>query len=363
MCLKIGIAGLGRGASFLAVFNNRQDCKVTAVCDVQEERARSFAEATKTPHWFSRYEDLLASDVDAVVVGTPAPLHADMCIAALQAGKHVLSEVPAVWSLDEGRRLAEAVQASDRKYMFAENMNYMAFVQSFDHLVKTGWIGEPYYAEAEYIHDCRSLMSGRDDGITPGSGTGPTWRAAMPPIHYCTHSLGPLLQIMDDRIVTAVGMHTGPHVGKPTNTIDMEVGLFKTARGNVIKVTCAFNVVREPSFHYFSIYGDRGVLESPRGGYQGMKAYTENVPNLQGMIDLPLSWAHTHLPPEAHAGGHGTSEYLMIDDFVRCILDDTPPAIDVYFGLDMTLPGICAHESAERGSVPVEVPDFRPPAG
>ena len=60
------------------------------------------------------------------------------------------------------------------------------------------------------------------------------------------------------------------------------------------------------------------------------------------------------------AGGHGTSEYFMVDDFVRCILDDTKPAIDVYEGLDYTAPGICAHLSAEQGGKAVEVPDFRP---
>ena len=141
----------------------------------------------------------------------------------------------------------------------------------------------------------------------------------------------------------------------------MEVALFHTAKGNVIKVTCGFVVAREPSFHYFSIYGTEGVLESPRGGYEeaGHKANLAGFDNLQGMATLPLSWSHTHMPPEAHAGGHGTSEYLMINDFVRCVLDDTPPAIDVYFGMDMTLPGICAHQSAQNGSVPVAVPDLR----
>jgi len=50
----------------------------------------------------------------------------------------------------------------------------------------------------------------------------------------------------------------------------------------------------------------------------------------------------------------------MVNDFVRCILGDGKPAIDVYEGLDMSLPGICAHLSAENGSQPVEVPYLRP---
>ena len=65
------------------------------------------------------------------------------------------------------------------------------------------------------------------------------------------------------------------------------------------------------------------------------------------------------LTTTAMAGGHGSSEWFMCEDFVRAILDDTTPAIDVFFGLDMTLPGICAHISAENGSEPVVVPDPR----
>ncbi|MBP8955083.1 MAG: Gfo/Idh/MocA family oxidoreductase [Armatimonadetes bacterium] len=359
MSLRIGIAGLRRGASFCGVFNARKDSKVTAVCDVNEERARNFAEANAVNRWVTSFEDLLACDVDAVVVGTPAPLHAQMCVAALQADKHVLSEVPAVYSIDEARDLVRAVRETGKTYMFAENMNYMAFLQTFDRLVKDGKIGEPYYAEAEYIHDCRSLMAGRDDGITPDSQTGPTWRAGMRPIRYCTHSLGPVLQILDDRIVSAVGMNPGERIGKSTGTVDMEVALFKTAKGNVIKVTCGFVVAREPSFHYFSIYGTEGVLESPRGGYAGFKAILNDIPHCTGMIDLPLGWSHPKMPPEAAVGGHGTSEYLMVDDFVRAVLDGTTPAIDVYFGLDMSLPGVCAVQSADQGSSAVEVPDPR----
>ena len=360
MALKIGIAGLRRGGSFIGVFNARPDCQVTAACDVNAARAQEFAAANGVEQWFADYDDLLASDVDAIVVGVPPVLHARYAMAALRAGKHVLSEVPAVWTVDEGRELARTVEDTGRKYMFAENMNYMAFLQTFDRMVKDGRIGEPYYAEAEYIHDCRELMQARDDGVTSGSETGLTWRASMPPIYYCTHSLGPVLQIMDDRVVTAVGMHTGPRLGAATGSIDMELAIFKTAKGNVIKVTCGFVNAREPSFHYFSFYGTEGVLESSRGGWEGYKAILKDIPNCHGMISLPLDWSHPHMPPEAYAGGHGTSESLMVKDFVDAIVNDTQPAIDVYFGLDMSLPGLCAHESAENGSVPVEVPNMRP---
>ena len=138
MSLTVGVVGLRRGGSFVPVFNHRSDSETTWVCDLNQERTRTFAEAHAVANWTDDYEELLAADVDAVVVATPAPLHAEMCISALEAGKHVLSEVPAVWTLDEARRLVAAVKQSGRKYMFAENMHYVAFLQSFDVKVTQG---------------------------------------------------------------------------------------------------------------------------------------------------------------------------------------------------------------------------------
>jgi len=346
---------------FVRVFGNHKDCELAAVCDVQPGRAQQVAEENDVPMHFEDYSVLCKADVDAIVVATPLPVHVPCAIEALEGGKHVLSEVPAAATLEQCEALARAVERTGLKYMFAENMNYMAYLQTYEHLVRQGTIGRPIYAEAEYIHDCRGLMHDREDGITPGSATGRTWRASMPPIHYCTHSLGPVLEILDTRITSACGLHTGSNIGAEWGTIDMEVGIFQTESGAVIKVLTAFCVARHPSMHFFVIYGTEGYLESPRGGRPGNHhVYTEQLPNLSAPIELPMTAAHAKAPPEATAGGHGTSEYYMCNDFVRCILDDTAPVIDVYRGLDYSAPGLCAHLSAESGGEAVEVPDFRP---
>jgi predicted dehydrogenase len=360
MTIRMGIIGLGRGTFAHNVMQHRSDVEIAAVCDLQEDVARGFAERNGIPQWFTDYQKMLASDIDAVCVATPPQLHAKVSIEALQAGKHVLSEVPACWSIEDGKALVQAVRAAPTcKYMFAENMNYMAICQTYEKMVRDGRLGTIIYAEAEYIHDCVSLMAGRFDGVTEGSATGPTWRATLPPIHYCTHSLGPVLAMMQERCTLAVGMHPGANCHPEHGSIDMEVGLFHTTSGKVVKVLCGFSMVREPAFHYFSIYGTKGVLETGRCGWDGPKAYLTDIPNLHDMIRLPLDYNHTNVPPESMAGGHGSSEWFMCEDFVRAILDDTTPAIDVFFGLDMTLPGICAHISAENGSEPVVVPDPR----
>ena len=363
MSLRIGIAGLRRGVSFANVFSHRPDCIVVAGCDPNRERAEAFRQQFETVEAvYADYGEFCGHELDAIVIVTPAPTHAECSVQALRAGKHVLCEVPAVCTLEEGFEVVRAVEETGRKYMFAENVNFFACFETYKQLIDEGKIGKIIYAEGEYIHDCRSLMENRDDGLGGGVDGKPTWRASMHPIQYCTHDLGPLLWLMEDRIVRAVGMSTGCNVAPELGVTDIEVAIFQTAKGAVVKQLTGFAVAREPSHHFFSIYGTKGCLESDRyGGLGNHKFYSEELKHLPRLMDLPVGTNHPHAPPHATAGGHGTSEYYMIDGFVRCILDDTKPPIDVYEGLDYTFPGVCAAESIMNDSQPVTVPDPREP--
>ena len=208
-------------------------------------------------------------------------------------------------------------------------------------------MGQVFYAEAEYIHDCRGLMQHQD-------GT-PTWRASMPPIYYCTHSLGPILDILDDRCVSAVGMATGSHTLSDLGTTDMEVGLFRTEKGSVIKILCGFAVTREPGMHWQIFYGTEGTLENGRSPDDPAKLFHRNgeMETFTPLLSDPDA------PEEARAGGHGTTEYFMVDEFIQAVVDGRQPPIDVYRSLDYSVPGLCAHQSALKGGEPVPVPDFR----
>lgn len=357
--IRIGVVGIGRadgvgskrGRSFIHVFRAMPETEVTAVCDLDEGGLAEVERETGIRNLYTDYSEMLEQDLDAVVIASPAPLHAEHTIAALQAGKHVLSEVPACYDLAECGAIVDAVRQSGRKYMLAENYCYFAYVETWKQMIAAGRIGKPFYAEGEYIHDCRHIM------VDPQGRK--TWRASMPPIHYVTHSLGPIVQLLGQRCVSAVGMHTGCNVAPEIGAIDMEVGLFRMSDGSVVKQLCGFSVAREPSHIFLSIYGTKGCLEGRRWDGDVVKGYFEDTPNLHGMVRFPLDHDHTNVPPAASLGGHGTSEYFMLKSFVDCILRDARPDIDVYDAMDFTAPGLCAHISAQSGGKPVEVPDFR----
>jgi len=63
-------------------------------------------------------------------------------------------------------------------------------------------------------------------------------------------------------------------------------------------------------------------------------------------------------PAEARQGGHGTSEYYMVRDFIDSLEQGCKPPIDVVRAMDFTIPGIVAHEAAMKGGVWLDVPLF-----
>jgi predicted dehydrogenase len=346
MSLKVGIAGLMRGKVYVDCFR-KVGAEVTAFCDKDEGVLKQVGKKFNVTNLYTQYEELIRSSIDIVVIATPLPLHAEHSIAALKADKHVLSEVPPVNSLEEGAALTEAVKRAKTKYMLGQNTCYWNHIQSWKQMIADGKIGEIVYAEAEYIQDCRGFFADE-------AKAGKTWRLKMPPIYYCTHSLGPLLYLMEDKCVLAQGFLTKGNFPDIKTLADMEVGIFKTKKGAVIKVLCGFAVVREPAFHYYSIYGNKGCLETNRGGEEKTLAYFDNIPHLEGMVSMPF--ASTAISTE---GAIGETETLLVKDFVESILEDKPTPIGVEEALSYGLPGICAHQSAMNNGGLVEIPTFR----
>jgi hypothetical protein len=142
----------------------------------------------------------------------------------------------------------------------------------------------------------------------------------------------------------------------------MEVGIFQTQQGAVIKILRSQVASRYPDMVFYSLYGTKGFVENGReGGWGGTKGrlFIEGDMDKQAgaqVIDCPT--IDPNAPEEAKQGGHGTSEYCIVRDFVAAIRTGTKPPIDVVRSVEMTIPGILAHESVMKGGVWVDVPRF-----
>ena len=62
--------------------------------------------------------------------------------------------------------------------------------------------------------------------------------------------------------------------------------------------------------------------------------------------------------PGYSSAGHGGADAKMIEAFIDCIINDTKPPIDVDLGLNITIPGILAHESMKQGGKTLQIPQF-----
>lgn len=343
--------------------------EVTAFCEAHPAVLERCVTQFEIAQGSASFEAMLDA-VDIVVVATPMPLHVPQAVLALQAGKHVMSEVPAAVSLHECWRLLDAVHSSGKTYMMAENYCYMRDNVLIKELVRKGLFGELYFGEGEYVHEIRELHH------TPAGA--PTWRyywqVGINGSTYPTHSLGPVMQWFtaldpQERIESVICVGTGRHTDPEHVNDDTTLLLCQLRSGKLVKVRLDMLSNRPHNMTYYALQGTCGAYEASRvAGQEGLIWLGENKgevhrtwsPLTHYLDHLPDWWRNP--PPEALKAGHGGGDYFEISDFVRAVVGEAPPPIDVYTSLEWTAAGLCSQISIENGGVPIKVPNFRDPA-
>lgn len=352
---RVGVAGLGRGGKFVDIFTNQPGCEVAAVCDSSEQALARYSRL-KT---YTCYDEFLKEGLDIVAVITPGPLHAEQAIRAMEKGAHVLCETPCVYSSDEAWAVVNTAKRTGRKFMLAEDYIWMGWAVNMKQKAAEGAFGEIVYAEGDYTHDCRDLMLVSESGFVPyrerqkHPEARKSWRATdLPPLFYCSHTLGPLLHIMDDRVVSAVGLSAGTRTAPDLGAIDLEAGLFHTEKGSIIRLTNGFTVAH-PYALYYNFVGTKGSAKIERGIANTFVWFSESSkPAMASWSNAPKEWMGRPDGAENHVA-------VMVAQFVDSIVNDKPPPLDVCRSLDFVMPGIMAHESAMKGGIKLAVPDFR----
>jgi phthalate 4,5-cis-dihydrodiol dehydrogenase len=140
--LRIGVAGLGRAFTLMVpTFRADARVKLVAATDPRAEACTAFrAEFGGVVH--ASVEALCAdSNVDAVYVATPHPLHAAHAIAALQAGKHVLVEKPLAISVQEALAIAQAAESCGRHVVVGPSHSFDLPIARTRALIASGRYG------------------------------------------------------------------------------------------------------------------------------------------------------------------------------------------------------------------------------
>lgn len=148
--VRVAVVGAGSwGVNHVRSFARLPGCELVAVCDPDAKnrsRAKGLAPGARL---HERYEELLETDgIDAVVLATPAVLHADQALAALARKKHVLVEKPMALTARDAERVTRAAEGSGCVFMVGHLMLYHAAVQRLREMIVAGDIGEVYYLYA-----------------------------------------------------------------------------------------------------------------------------------------------------------------------------------------------------------------------
>jgi predicted dehydrogenase len=391
MGISLGLVGLGSfGRAFADLFMSHPLVDRIALCDLERERIAAYAQK---PSWQGKFrpqdvyaslDEIVQSDLDALVIITQPWLHAPQCIQAMEAGKHVYSAVPII-SIPDGNeildwcdRLIETCRRTGRHYMLGETTYYRPQAMYCRRRAREGAFGDFVYSEGEYYHDVdartnlREVMRQRLTGRA-----GQEWLALREryreraqrdpsahngPMHYPTHSTSGPISVMDAHAVKVCAWgyanRTGdPYFAENLEVYSNEIALFKMSNGSTMRILEG-REIGHPEREIFRLYGTRGSFEND--------CWTDN----QTSTAIAVDEMRDPLPDEVieafrsvskgsdFYGGHGGSHAHLVHEFVDAVAHERTPAINAWEAVRYMAAGVMAHQSALRDGEVLDVPDW-----
>lgn len=402
MGIKIGVVGAGIfSGDFIRLFKLHPDVEEVVIADVVPERVKDAMTRHGLKRGYLGLDEMLAEapDIDSVAIFTQRHLHGPMVIKALEAGKNVYSAVPIACEIDEIGEIIETVKKTGKVYMMGETCYYYPCAIYCRQKYKEGGFGKFVYGESQYYHDISEMYADFKHSA------GDDWRkpAGIPPMFYPTHSISMILSALPGEHIKKVSClgyedHNADDIygnGKNywDNPFSNETALFSLSGGGVMRVNEFRRVgINKPSSYITAFYGDEGSYEcsvtqhtfqrghsapdGPRIEYldELINTYRYIEDKHAGTMDMtkdPCSVRYiegfspiqdlSRLPEpfrEKNIHAHYNSHPFLVDDFVRAVKADKLPPNNAWDAARYMVPGLVAHESALKGGITMDVPDF-----
>jgi predicted dehydrogenase len=309
--IRIGIIGAGGivKTRHLPGLKPIPGVRIAAVCNRSRESGEAVAREWEIPEVMTDWRALVArDDLDAVLIGTWPYTHAEMSIAALEAGKHVFCQARMARDAAEARAMLRAAEA--RAGQVAMLCPPPAGMRG-DRLVRR-LIGEGYLGEPREVH-ATGLSSGNADPAAPLH-----WRQDRELQGYNTLTLGMWIEVIHRwmgphrRVSAVLKTHTprrqDPRTGQSREVRIAESVAIAAELANGAVGTYSFSgVARHAPHNTVQLYGTEGTLlydldtDEIRGGRAG-EPEARPIP----------------IPPEL------VREWTVEADFIRCIREGTP---------------------------------------
>lgn len=151
--VRVGVIGCGYwGPKLARNFNDLPEAELAWVSDLHEDRLEHMRQLYPHIRATSDHNELLASDVDAVVIATPVHTHHSLALQALRSGKHILVEKPLAASVAQAAEIAETADRLGRVAMVGHTFQYNPAVHAVRDLIQCGELGQVYYINATRVN-------------------------------------------------------------------------------------------------------------------------------------------------------------------------------------------------------------------
>lgn len=151
--IRVGLAGAGYwGSKHLRVLNELPGCEVTALCEPSQANLAKLPKGLLPAYVTGEFDEMLESDIDAVVIAVPARLHYPLAKAALLKDKHVLTEKPLVTSSHEAIDLLDIAESRRLTLMVGHTYLYHPAVQYVKEYIESGRLGQLHYVHTSRLN-------------------------------------------------------------------------------------------------------------------------------------------------------------------------------------------------------------------
>ena len=246
--VKIGVAGAygAFGLKHLDALANIDEAEVTAVFGPNKDKIEALAAERGIAQACSTFEDILASDIDAVILSTPTQLHAQQSIQAMEAGKHTFCEIPMADSLADAQAMVDAQERTGVVGMVGHVRRFNPSHQWVHNRIKAG----EYNIQQMDVQTYFFRRTNTNAKGEPRSWTGHLlW-------HHACHTID-LFMYQTGEVPSEVFGLQGPAHPDLGIALDMCIGM-KTPTGKLCTLSLSFNN-DGPLGTFFRYIGDTGT--------------------------------------------------------------------------------------------------------
>lgn len=391
--VRIGIIGLGnRGQGLTQMMYHMCDegtAEIVAMSDLDEPKCKKAIEGLTehqivTPKLYCSSENAwkeLAErdDLDLILICTPWHLHTPMALYGMEQGKHVASEVPIAYTMEDCYKLVQMAEETQRHCIMIENCCYNGEELWVLNMIQNGVFGDLTHTEGAYLHDLRAHML--SDKYYQGQ-----WRLKEHQSRngnfYTTHGLGP--------ISTYLNIGRGDQFSHLTSMSSREKNLSETAQREgltidpiicgdmnttMIRTELGKTIMLQFDVHSGSPYSRINKVVGTKAVHQGYpsKLYIDDPSELK-------YWGHQWLDKKNYKKmkakyehpmiiklkdiskkfkqGHGGMDFVMMYRLITCLNLGFPLDLNVYDAASWSAITPLTEVSVANKSRSVDIPDF-----